>query len=197
MAQIQELQDKVNSLYDSRGFYDSETASSSGLSHVPSQPVSIPNPRGMIGRDPCLQPDTRNSLGTSGHVFEGLLARGEPSSALFVVSHNSAVSSCRLKPSDSRKIAEKGERVRKEPQGLHNTNSSHCQEVFDLEPSVPYRRNFSKLYDGNLKNQISDLHFDKLIPWHIRLHSGGRPILRLKYALVLVVLQTQCCGSKK
>ena len=34
MVQIQELQDKVNSLNDSREFYDPETASSSGLSHV-------------------------------------------------------------------------------------------------------------------------------------------------------------------
>ena len=69
MVQIQELQDKVNSLNDAKEFYDLETASSSGLSHVPSQPVSIPSPRGMIGRNSCLQLDTRNSLGTSGHVF--------------------------------------------------------------------------------------------------------------------------------
>ena len=34
--QIQALQDKVNSLNDSSDFYDPETASSSGLSHVPS-----------------------------------------------------------------------------------------------------------------------------------------------------------------
>ena len=81
-VQIQELQDKVKSLSDSREFCDPETASSSGLSHVPSHPMSIPSPRGMLSRDSCLQLDTRNSYGTSGNVFENLLAPNEPSAAL-------------------------------------------------------------------------------------------------------------------
>ena len=81
-VQIQELQDKVKSLSDSRVFCDPETASSSGLSHVPSHPMSIPSPRGMLSRDSCLQHDTRNSYGTSGNVFENLLAPNEPSAAL-------------------------------------------------------------------------------------------------------------------
>ena len=55
-VQIQELQDKVNSLNDSKGFSDPETASSSGLSHVPSQPMSIPSLRGTTSRDSGLQP---------------------------------------------------------------------------------------------------------------------------------------------
>ena len=38
VTQIQDLQKKVNSLADARDFYDPETASSSGVSHVPSQP---------------------------------------------------------------------------------------------------------------------------------------------------------------
>ena len=46
MVQIQELQDKVSSLSGAKEFFDPETASTSGLSHVP-----------------------RNSLDTSGHVF--------------------------------------------------------------------------------------------------------------------------------
>ena len=37
-VQIQELQDKANSLNDGRDFHDPETASSSGLSHVPGHP---------------------------------------------------------------------------------------------------------------------------------------------------------------
>ena len=37
MAQIQDLQNKVNSLSDAREFYDPETASSSGATHVPDQ----------------------------------------------------------------------------------------------------------------------------------------------------------------
>ena len=61
-----------NSLNDAKEFYDPETANGSGLSHVPSRPMSIPSPRGLIGRYSCLQPATRNSLGTTGHVFEDL-----------------------------------------------------------------------------------------------------------------------------
>ena len=67
-VQIHELQDKVNSLNDSTKFFDLETASSSGLSHVAGQRVSIPSRRGMLRRDSCLQLDTRNSFGAFGHV---------------------------------------------------------------------------------------------------------------------------------
>ena len=70
MVQIQELQEKVKSLNDATEFYDPETASSSGLSHVPSLLVSVPSPRALICRDSCLQSDTRNSFGSSGMVFE-------------------------------------------------------------------------------------------------------------------------------
>ena len=45
MVQLQEIQDKVNALNDSRESHDPETASSSGLPHVPSQPMSNPSPR--------------------------------------------------------------------------------------------------------------------------------------------------------
>ena len=69
MVQIQELQDKVNSLNDSRDFFDLQTASSSGLSRVPGQPFIIPSLRGMPCRDSCLQPDTRNSFGIWRKVF--------------------------------------------------------------------------------------------------------------------------------
>ena len=44
LFQSPELQDKVNSLNDATEFYDPETASSSGFSYVPSQPMIIPSP---------------------------------------------------------------------------------------------------------------------------------------------------------
>ena len=83
LVQIQDLQYKVNSLNVAKAFCDPGTASSSGSSHVLSQSSRIPSRRGMFSRDSYVQLDTRNSLDTSGHVFEGLLAQGEPSSALF------------------------------------------------------------------------------------------------------------------
>ena len=103
-------------MHDANELYDPETSSSSGLSHVPSQPMSSLSPRGLIRRDSCLQPDTRNSLGITGHVFEGVPARGEPSSALFGKSKNLASSSCRLKPIDTGEIVEQREGLRKGPQ---------------------------------------------------------------------------------
>ena len=41
MTQIRELQDKVNSLSDAREFYDPESGSSSGVTHVPDQTSAI------------------------------------------------------------------------------------------------------------------------------------------------------------
>ena len=74
-TQLQELQDKVNSLSHAREFYDPETASSSGATHVPSQPLCIPSPRTMPCCDSGLPHDTRNIMGTPGNVFERLRAR--------------------------------------------------------------------------------------------------------------------------
>ena len=94
MVQIQELQDKVNSLNRSREFCDPETASSSGLSHVPSQPMSIQSPRGMIRRDSCLQPHTRKSPGTSGKVFGDRPAPSERPTAFYGNSISTAPAPC-------------------------------------------------------------------------------------------------------
>ena len=107
VVQIQELQDKVNSWNDTKEIWILKLRGALDYHHVPSQPMSITSPRGMISRDSCLQLVTRTSDGTSGHVFEGLLARGEPSSALFENSKNLASSSCRLRLIDTGKIAEK------------------------------------------------------------------------------------------
>ena len=107
-------------------FYDSETASSSGLSHFPGQPTSIPSPIGLVSRDSCLQAGTRNLLGTTGHVFEDLLARDEPSSALFGNSknwHRLLADPC---PTDTGRIAERA-RLLERPSKLYNTkNQDGC-----------------------------------------------------------------------
>ena len=93
-VQIQDLQDKVNSLNDSMEFNDSETASSAALSHVPSHPVSVPNLRGMFNRDSCLQPDIWNSFDKSGNAPENPLAPNEPPTAFFGNSRSSTSAQC-------------------------------------------------------------------------------------------------------
>ena len=50
MVQIQELQEKVNNLNGGEEFYALEIASRSASAHFSRQPMSIPSPRGRIGR---------------------------------------------------------------------------------------------------------------------------------------------------
>ena len=52
-------------LNEEKEFYDPETASSSGMSRVPSEPSRILSPRGMIGVDAWFSHHTQNSMGTS------------------------------------------------------------------------------------------------------------------------------------
>ena len=75
LSRIRTLQDKVNALNEEKEFYDPETASSSGMSHVPGQSSRIPTPRGMLCRDSGLPLDARNTFGTSGNVSKSLPAQ--------------------------------------------------------------------------------------------------------------------------
>ena len=131
-----------------KDFYAPETASSSGGSHVPSEPLSSPSLREKISRDSCLQLDTRNSLSTSGNVFESLHAQGGPSLTL-ENSKNLASPSCGFCPIGTGKIAEPGEGEGCEP--------STCQGCYDLESQISCRR---KLQGGRLLDpEISTFFF--------------------------------------
>ena len=133
-----------------KDFYAPETASSSGGSHVPSEPLSIPSLREKIRRDSCLQPYTRNSSTTSGNVFESLHGQGGPFSAL-ENSKKLASSSCGFCPIGTSKIAEPGEGEGCEP--------STCQGCYDLESLISCRR---KLQGGRLLDpEISTLLFSQ------------------------------------
>ena len=76
-AKIQELQNEVNCINDSRDFKDAESVRS-GLSHVPSQPAFFPpfrDPGGMLSRSVGVPsrsdrpPDIWDTHGISGNVF--------------------------------------------------------------------------------------------------------------------------------
>ena len=131
------------------------------LSHVPCQPSSTPSPRRTISCDSRLQPDTRNSMGTSGVVFAGLRGRGEASSELFVNSQNLASSSCGLKRIGAGKIAEQRGGVREEPQD--STVQLTPRFATTLRPGTlksSWRNLFSQnSLMENPRNQISELHF--------------------------------------
>ena len=91
--------------------------SSIGLSHVPSQPMGIPSPRGMIRRDSCLQPDTRYSRSISGNVFEDLPAPSEPPAAFFGNSRSTASAQCEPVSLNTGRLAD---RVNELERNTHN-----------------------------------------------------------------------------
>ena len=95
LTQIQDLQNKVNSLSEARENHDPESGSSSGSTHVLSQPSTNPSPKTTPCRDSGLPHDTRHFAGTSGNVFERLPAREGRTSTLFNKSKNAASSSQR------------------------------------------------------------------------------------------------------
>ena len=143
MVQIQKLQDKANSLTDAKEFDDLETASSTGLSTFTVNPWYSESQRNDKPRF------TRNSLGTSGNVVVGLLVRSEPSAAPFDNSKNLGLSSCRLRPTATGKIAEQ--------------RDPHFGRTLSTW-NRPYRTGGTgskKNIMDNPRNQVSDLHFDK------------------------------------
>ena len=134
LAQIQDLQDKVSSLNGASDLYDPETASCSGVSHVPSQPLNIPSPRRTIIGDSCLPQDTRNSTCTSGNVSESLPSRDGPFSAFFDNPKNLASSSCGLRPSYTGTSMKRGQRVETRAAEFYNTDATICQESSTWTP---------------------------------------------------------------
>ena len=68
-AQLQSLQEQMNSMNDSGEFQEVESNHSGILSHVPSQPEEIPSSSSMLSRDKHLPCDTWNSPGLQENVF--------------------------------------------------------------------------------------------------------------------------------
>ena len=105
----------MKSLNDGKDFYDPEKASSSGLSHVPSQPSRMSSLGGMISRDFCLPHNPRIQWVLLETFFEDLPVQEGPSSG-FENTRNLASSSCLLRPSNTGNALKHGEGLRREPQ---------------------------------------------------------------------------------
>ena len=98
LAQIKDLQNKVNSLSDAREFYNPESGSNSGATHVLAQNPPVLSPRSMPRCASGLPCDTQNCMGTTGNVSERPLAQEGLSSTIFNNSKNLASSSQELSP---------------------------------------------------------------------------------------------------
>ena len=156
-AKIQELQNEVNCMNDSRDFKDAESVRS-GLSHVPSQPAVFPpfrDPGGMLSRSVGLPsrndwpPDIWDTHGISGNVFVN-----PPASS-------SSPCSGGFNPWISNVSEHTSPHVMSERQTPNTTLDPKCQSGPSARNSFdPSEGRFSKNYGADQRLQISDLHFD-------------------------------------
>ena len=68
-SQLQEMQEQMNSIKDSREFQEVESSYSGRLSYVPSQSAVIPSSRSMLRTDKRLPFDTWNTSGLQKTFF--------------------------------------------------------------------------------------------------------------------------------
>ena len=158
-GRVQELQNEVNCMSDSKDFQDAESIRS-GNSHVTSRPVSFtphPIPGGMLSRSfrvPSRRegpPSIWDKHGMSGNVFANPVA----SSSAFYPQELNPWSSRTEEPLHSSTV-EKSER---RTQG----KDQKCQSGQSAKNSVTFSGgDSSQNYGADQRRlQISDLHFDK------------------------------------
>ena len=156
-GKIQELQNEINCMNDSRDFQDAESARN-GQSHVTSQPVFFPPhpvPGGMLSRSIGMPtrrekpPNIWDTHGISGNVF---VNPGASSSAPYPRE---------LNPWSSNVSEHTSPHVVSENQTP--VQDQRCQSRPSARNSViPCEGDFSKNYGAHQQRlQISDLHFDK------------------------------------
>ena len=163
LSQIQELQDKVNSLSEEIEIYDilRQRAALECL-HVPSQPSRNPSPKGMLRRDSCLPHKTQNSMGTSGNVFEDLPAPEGPSPSFFKNPRNLTSSSRELRPGNTRNTMTHGKGLRREPQSSTIPTARFARKYETWDPLYHTGGTFSRKCMMEVpRYTISELHFGK------------------------------------
>ena len=158
-GKIQELQNEINCMNDSRDFKDAESVRS-GNSHVASRPVSFPPhpiPEGMLSRsfgEPSRRegpPSIGDTHGMSGNVFVNPTAS---SSSPYPKGFNPWISDT---------MEHTSPHVTSERQTPDTTLDPRCQSGASARNSFdPSEGRFSKKYGADQQRlQISDDHFDK------------------------------------
>ena len=160
-SQIQELQDGVNLMNDSPEFQYAESIRSGKLSHVPSQLSIAPSLCGMLSRDQSLRPDTWNLLGTSGNVFDCLLApidsSSTPYSGMPLSTDQSATGGNPVRDSTGKLVARSEERNRETiSTSRFARKPSAVTSFFPAEGARP-----QNYVADQQRLQISELQFDK------------------------------------
>ena len=168
-GKIQELQNEINCMNESRDFQDAESIRS-GQSHVTSQPVSVPlhpDPEGMLSRSIGMPsrregpPNIWDTHGISGNVSANPVAS------------SSAPYPQELNPWSSRTEDPLHSSTMDKSERQTQDQDQRCQSGQSAKNSVIFSGgDSSKNYGADQQRlQISDLHFDKF-PTQPRLHAG-------------------------
>ena len=184
-GKIQELQNEINCMNDSKDFQDAESFRS-GHSHVASRPVSFPPhpiPGGMLSRSIGMPsrrerpPSIWDTHGISGNVF----ASPDASSSALYPKELNPWSSGTEEPLHSSTV-EKSER-RTQDQDPRCQSGPSARNSFD-----PHEGRFSKDYGADRQRlQISDLHFDKFSTpatfacWKVKIQDVGMYLFGISY----------------
>ena len=198
-GKIQEVQNEINCMNDSRDFQDAESVRS-GHSHVASRPVSFPphpNPGGMLSR-PLGMPSRKNgppsiwdTHGISGNVFANPTAS---SSAPYPQDLNPWSSNFSEQIHTSLHVMSESQTP---------VQDQRCQSGPSARNSViPCEGDFSKNYGADQQRlQISDLHFDKFPKpatfacWKIRFKTEVCPCSQFPTEALLCIKEVELVDS--
>ena len=170
LTQIQDLQNKANSLSDTREFHDPASGSRSGATHDPDQTSTILSSRTLPCCDSGLPRNTQNCTGIMGNVFERPPAQEGQSSAIFNNSKNLPSSSQDMRPdcSETARRFSKREPLNMQIQlpsflsrsgiGDH-TGGTYSRFGMMDDPRVPKMEHFLTLWNFKAGSLTSELKF--------------------------------------
>ena len=190
MAQIRDLQNEVNSLSDTREFYDRESGSTSGATHVPDQNSMILSSTTLLRCDPGLPRSTQKCTGIMGNVFERPLAQEGESSTLF---------------NNSKNLASSSQDMRAEISETARNDMKRESMVTPIQP--PHFQSRSRMLDhtGGTYSLVGIMNYPRVLitEWNLGNFQtlwnfeAGSLTSGLKFVCEQPNLKSRCCGSKK
>ena len=94
----------------------------------------------MLKRDSCVKPDTRNSFGISGNVFENLPAPNDPPAGFFGNSRSTASAHCEPVPLNTVRLAARMDELERSTQNIAIPTPRFARKFFNLDSSLSYKK---------------------------------------------------------
>ena len=159
-------------------------------------PPSPPSLRTMLGRDSCLQPDTRNSFGISGNVFEDLPAPSEPHAAFCGHSRSSGSALCELESLKTGRLSARAYELERTIQNIAIPSLRFARKFSTWNPPCHAEGAISRI--AWLSNRgIRSRNCTSMNTLIFRHFSVGQRASRPRYVPVVTFLRKLCFGSKK